>query len=500
MGAPLNARPTSSRPATPALSAIVLCWNGAPFVSACLTSLLTQTLREIEIIVVDNASTDDTVTLVEHAYPQVTLIRNARNLGFAGGMNVGLEAARAPVVVLLNQDVILDPDCLDQIAAAFATEERVGAVGAKLYFPDRLTLQHAGGRLDQPLALGQHRGYGEIDVGQYDTPCDVEYVTGAVLGLRRAALDEVGRLDERFWPGYFEEVDLCRRLRAAGWRVLYWPPAVAVHRESASLGKNTDRYYAAYHRSRLRYQLKHLAPAEWRAFVAAEAARYPTLGSRREQAVLTAVYRELASEVERERPAVLPYYRRLLRLEPPSTPNRLGGIRRSFHPARARSLNEALQPLLRGWEALGPAAWRGAPSFRARALAIVRAASWLVVRWSMLPVLETFQTWQAEYEQLLSRLVALVDALEAAFAANDDRLEGQLGELLAETARLRALLGELTQRGEETDAVVAAVDRDVFRLQRAMALLEAKLATLSRPITGVDGRVPAEETECASRS
>ncbi|MCS6802716.1 MAG: glycosyltransferase family 2 protein [Chloroflexota bacterium] len=496
MGAPLNARPIRTQPVTPALSAIVLFWNGAPFVSACLTALLTQTLRDLEIIVVDNASTDDTAALIQRAYPQLPLLRTERNLGFAGGMNVGIRAARAPLVVLLNQDVVLDPDCLERVAAAFAEDARIGAVGAKLYFPDRLTLQHAGGYLDQPLALGHHYGYGEIDAGQHDTPRDVEYVTGAVLGVRRAALDEVGLLDEQFWPGYFEEVDLCRRLREAGWRVVYRPEAVAVHSESASLGRNSDRYYTAYHRGRLRYQLKHLATGQWRAFVAAEAARYPTLGSPREQAALTAVYRELASAVERLRPDVLPHYRRLLRLEPPPPPSRLAGHRRAFHPAHAHALNETLLPLLRGWSALGPASWRSARSLPERAFALARAASWLVVRWSMLPVLETFQAWQAEYEQLLTRLVALVDSLEAAFAAlndRDDRLEERLGELAAETARVRALLGELTRRGEESDAIVAALDRDLVQLRRSLALLQARLAARRHASPAVDGRVPAEE-------
>jgi GT2 family glycosyltransferase len=503
VGAILNAQQTTSDAGPPVLSAVVLFWNGAPFVSACLTSLMTQTLRNVEIVLVDNASTDDTLALLERQAPHLPLIRNERNLGFAGGMNAGIRAAHAPLLVLVNQDVVLDPRCLEQIALAFAEDQRVGAVGAKLYYPDRMTLQHAGGYLEPPLALGHHYGYGEIDVGQYDTPRDVEYVTGAVLGLRRAAVEEVGALDEQFWPGYFEEVDLCHRLRAAGWRVRYQPTAVAVHWESTSLGRNSDRYYLAYHRGRLRYLIKHLEGEAWRAFAAAEAARYPTLASRREQAALSAVYRELASEIERRRPEVLPYYRRLLRLEPPLAPQRLPGFRRYFHPARARDLDRTLDPLRRSWRVLGPPILpperRPLPLLRG----VLRTLSWLVIRWSFLPVLEqqdnynralieTFQAWRDEYEHLLNRLINLLDSLEVAFATLDDRderLEGQLGQLLT----LRSLLGHLEVRAGEDEEIVAAIDRDVVRLRREVALLQARIARLERATPGVDGRVPAEE-------
>ncbi|GIW05682.1 MAG: hypothetical protein KatS3mg060_0487 [Dehalococcoidia bacterium] len=504
MGAILNARQTTPQAGAPTLSAIVLFWNGAPFVTACLSSLLAQTLGNVEVILVDNASTDDTVRLIERTAPQSLLIRNDRNLGFAGGMNVGIRAARAPVVVLLNQDVVLDPDCLERIAATFAEDDRTGAVGAKIYAPNRLVLQHAGGYLEPPLALGHHYGYGELDVGQYDSPRDVEYVTGAVLGLRRAALEEVGLLDEQFWPGYFEEVDLCRRLREAGWRVRYQPAAVAIHWESSSLGRNSDRYYTAYHRGRLRYQLKHLADDEWRAFTAAEAERYPTLASRREQAALTAVYRELAGEVEERRPAVLPFYRRLLRLEPALPVQRLPGFRRYFHPARARDFNRALEPLRRSWMVLGPPIVPPERRPIPLALGLLRTLSWLVVRWSFLPVLEqqdnynravieTFEAWRDEYEHLLNRMINLLDSLEAALGTlddRDDRLEGQLGQLQAEA---RTLLRELGTRSSEDETILAAVDRELVLVRRELALLHARIAGLERAGPGAEGRAPAEE-------
>ncbi|MFN8535804.1 MAG: glycosyltransferase [Dehalococcoidia bacterium] len=490
------------------MSAIVLLWNGAPFVAACVASIRAQTLAKVEIILVDNASRDDTVAIVERAFPDLPLIRNERNLGFAGGMNVGIRAARAPIVVLLNQDLVLNPDCLARIVNAFAEEPSAGAVGCKIFFPDRMLLQHAGGYLERPLALGHHYGYGELDTGQYDEPRDVEYVTGAAIGLRRGALDEVGLLDEQFWPGYFEEVDLCRRLLDAGWRVCYRPEAVAVHWESTSLGRNSDPYYTAYHRGRLRYVLKHFGDEEWRAFATAEAERYATLASIREQRMLTTVYRELSGVVERERPAVLPYYRRLLRLEPTATPQRLPGMRRYFHPARARDFNRAMDTLRRSWMVLGPPVVPPERTPLGLALGLLRTASWLVVRWSFLPVLEqqdnynravieTFERWRDEYEHLLNRLINLIDSLEAAIASLDDRderLEGELSRGLADLTTLRSLVGEtvgrrrqvsaladssideLNERFANNEAALAAVDRDVVRLRRALALAQTRLA------------------------
>jgi GT2 family glycosyltransferase len=495
----------------PTVSAIVLCWNGADFVGPCLAALRVQTLRECEIIVVDNASTDGTAELVARSHPDLPLIRNERNLGFAGGMNRGIAQASAPLLVLLNQDVVLEPDALAQLAAAFAEDARVGAVGAKLLFPDRLRLQHAGGYLEWPLALGQHYGHGTFDLGQFDQPREVEYVTGAVMGLRRTALEEVGLLDERFWPGYFEEVDLCHRLRAAGWRVVYRPEVRAIHHESTTLGRLSEQYYVAYHRGRLRYVLKHSDERAFRTFAAAEAARFPTLASWREQRALTTVYRELSSEVARERPTLLPYYRQLLRLEPPRSPQRLPGLRRLFHPARARDFQQGLDPLRQGWRVVGPPIVPPERRPLPLLLGLLRTASWLVIRWSFLPVLEqqdrynqavlaTFERWASEYEVLLERLTHLIRTLESALEGVDERaqrLEPRVDLLELDLVALETALGELVVRSQNdfTDEAIAAIDRDLTRLRREVALVQARLARAeqARQVNGRAGELPASE-------
>ncbi|MBI3968786.1 MAG: glycosyltransferase [Chloroflexi bacterium] len=294
-----------SASALPTVGVVLLSWNGGERPLRCLESVLAQSRPPDEVLVVDNASSDGspalildllrrrfrsdlelvgatTATLSDATAPatpaqpsafrpppsilrplssvmRVTFIQNERNLGFGGGMNVGLAGASTDVVVLLNQDVVLEPGCLEALAAAFAREPRAAVVGVKLLEPDGRTIQHAGGYLTHPLALAGHLGHGEVDRGQHDAPREVEYVTGAVVGLRRSAVSRLGGFDEGFFPAYFEEADLCRRVARAGRLVIYEPRAVARHEEATSTGKNSERYYHFYHRGRLRFLLKHVS-------------------------------------------------------------------------------------------------------------------------------------------------------------------------------------------------------------------------------------------------
>jgi GT2 family glycosyltransferase len=238
------------------ISVVVPSWNGMDHLEKCLESLLSQKNPEFEVVVVDNGSADGSADFVAAHYPQVQLIRNKRNLGFAGGCNVGLRAARGEVLVLLNQDVIVLPGWLGALADALA-DEQVGVAGAKLLEPDGRTLSHAGGYLEWPVAMGLHIGIGEIDQGQYDVATDVEYVTGASLAIRRNVLDRVGLLDERFYPAFFEDVDLCWRVRQAGWRVRYEPRAVALHDEASSTRHHWPSRHYYHYRNRLLFLFKH---------------------------------------------------------------------------------------------------------------------------------------------------------------------------------------------------------------------------------------------------
>lgn len=258
-------------------SVIIPVWNGRRHLSDCLEALLGQDYPDFEVIAVDNASTDGSADLIAESYPQVRVIRNDLNLGFAGGCNVGLRVAKGGVLILLNQDVVVQPGWLPALVDGHK-ERGVGIAGAKLLEPDRRTLSHAGAYLDWPLGMGVHVGAGEVDRGQYDIPRDVEYVTGACLAVASEVVADIGLLDEDYYPAFYEDVDFCWRAREAGWRVKYEPRAAALHDEASSTRHHwLSRHYYHY-RNRMVFILKHFTPSQIaREFVPAEKERISSL-------------------------------------------------------------------------------------------------------------------------------------------------------------------------------------------------------------------------------
>lgn len=261
---------------------LVLTWNGKQFLQPCLAALLEQQGDlDYGVLVVDNASSDGSVQLVRNSFPQVALITNAENLGFAAGNNVGLRALLAgdapppcdgvpEIVVLLNQDTVVDPDWLSSIVEVFERRPDAGIVGCKMLNPGGDTIQHGGGQLVWPTAAGMHRGMGEPDQGQYDQEEPVAYVAGAAMAIRRGVLEQIGLFDEGFTPAYYEDTDLCFRARAAGYEVLYTPQARLVHYEGTSLTLQSAAHQRVYHRNRIRFVLKHASPDLFRPFLLAE--------------------------------------------------------------------------------------------------------------------------------------------------------------------------------------------------------------------------------------
>jgi O-antigen biosynthesis protein len=260
--------------AAPSVEIIVLNWNGQSLLPDCLSALTKLDYPQYTIWLVDNASSDDSVSLVRQQFPQVRIIVNKENLGFGRGINVGLRQTTADIAVLLNNDVVVRPDWLRELAASFQQDPGLGIAGCKLLFGDEQTIQHAGGRLTYPLAFSQHDYYQEKDIGQADEMRQVDYVTGAALAISRAVRQKIGLLDEAFQPFYYEEVDYCYRARAAGFRVLYVPRATAVHHENSSMKQFNQLRATAFHKNRLLFALKHYTPAQFcNDFLPAELAR-----------------------------------------------------------------------------------------------------------------------------------------------------------------------------------------------------------------------------------
>lgn len=235
---------------------ILLNWNGQDYLDDCLTHLLAQDYPHFRITLVDNGSTDGSVAFVRGRFPDVAIVENDANLGFAAGNNLVLQALTADLAVLLNPDVMVAPDWLARLVARFHAEPDVMVAGCKLWYPDGRTIQHAGGYLTPPQAMPGHFGIGETDAGQWDEPRDCDYVIGAALAIRSSALTQIGLLDEGYFL-YYEDADLCARVRRAGGRVVYEPSSTAIHIESATAVKGSFTYLRRFHTGRWRYLLKH---------------------------------------------------------------------------------------------------------------------------------------------------------------------------------------------------------------------------------------------------
>jgi len=217
-------------------SAIVLNYNGAGFVDEAVASLLEQDLAGIEVLVVDNGSSDGSDRAIEERYGgRLRLLRTGRNLGFGAGNNVGIRAARGACLILLNSDAVAAPSFARELLKAADSDPTIGMVAAKLLEYDRRDVIDNVGHLLYPDGLNRGRGRLEVDRGQFDGLRTALFPSGAAALYRRAMLDEVGLFDEAFFL-YGDDAELGLRGRLAGWRCALAPGAVAYHRYSRSSG------------------------------------------------------------------------------------------------------------------------------------------------------------------------------------------------------------------------------------------------------------------------
>jgi len=255
------------------LSIIIVTHNDWPLLRACLESIFCNTTsRRYAVWVIDNDSSDGTPELVKARYPQVTLIKNDANLGYAQANNVGICQSRSRYVLLLNPDVKIPPYTVDEMLRLMDSETDIGIVGPKLVRPDG-DLDYACRRmfpnyLDFVFWLfNLYRSFPRSHkVGRYnllylnpDEPTEVEAVAGAFMLARRSAIDKVGKLDERFFI-YGEDLDWCYRFVLAGWRVLYYPKIVVLHHKGGTTRRISQRMIYHFYRSNYLLYKKHLAP------------------------------------------------------------------------------------------------------------------------------------------------------------------------------------------------------------------------------------------------
>lgn len=239
----------------PRASLVTVTYNSAAFIEPFCAAVAALPPDGLEVIVVDNASRDDTVARVRRVLPGATLIESARNLGFAGGSNLGVARATGDVLVFLNPDTRPPADALAGLVRPVWERPDVGAVGCKLLFPDG-RIQSAGGVIRDD-GFCTHRGYGRADDGAFDAEASVDYVPGAALAIRRDLFLEVGGFYDGYFPGFYEDVELCLRVRRSGRRVLYVPRPVIVHLEGTSTGA-TAGY--TVHRNRVLFLARNADP------------------------------------------------------------------------------------------------------------------------------------------------------------------------------------------------------------------------------------------------
>ncbi|HIP73869.1 MAG TPA: glycosyltransferase family 2 protein [Anaerolineae bacterium] len=216
----------------PLVISVILNTNRREDTLACLTSLADGRYPNHQIIVLDNASTDGSVEAIREQFPAVQIIPLTENLGYAGNNNVGIAAALeqgADWVFVLNEDTILDPDCIPQLVETGESAPQIGIVGPMVYhFDEPDVIQSAGGQFDGNMQ-SSHIAQNEPDTGQFPEPRDVDWISGCAIMLRREVIEQVGALDERFFY-YWEETEWCLRAGRAGWRISHAPQAKLWHK------------------------------------------------------------------------------------------------------------------------------------------------------------------------------------------------------------------------------------------------------------------------------
>jgi len=246
----------------PKVYAIILNWNNYEDTRRCLESLQQVTYPNIETIVVDNGSRDESGERLKKEFPQLRFILNDKNLGFARGCNVGIRAALddedCAYVLLLNNDAVATPGFLNRAVETGEKYKDAGLIGGKiLYSPESKRIWYAGGEIKRWRGLTVIRGFREVDQGQYDSVTEVGFVTGALMLIKAAVLKTVGILPEEYFFGV-EEIDYSLAVRQAGYKLYYEPEFVVYHSADGSHSNYDPKFVYNNYRSKLILQEKYL--------------------------------------------------------------------------------------------------------------------------------------------------------------------------------------------------------------------------------------------------
>ncbi|MET1258065.1 glycosyltransferase family 2 protein [Flagellimonas sp. DF-77] len=233
------------------VSIITINYNESEVTLDMLRSLEELTYRNIEVIVVDNASPNDDPDRIKLEFPQVNLIKSEINLGFAGGNNLGVKAAKGAYLLFINNDTIVPPGFIEPLVETLEKDQGIGMVSPKIKFHwDASLIQYAGYTpMNQYTIRNNSIGYHQKDEGGYDQAGETESIHGAAMMVPKRVVDEVGMMTEIYFL-YYEEHDWAEMIKRAGYKVYYQPASYILHKESLSTGKFSPlkTYYIARNR------------------------------------------------------------------------------------------------------------------------------------------------------------------------------------------------------------------------------------------------------------
>lgn len=235
----------------PRVSIITVNYNQTSLTCALLKSLRKVSYPDVEVIVVDNGSVDDPTKVITEDYREVKFMRSEKNLGFAGGNNLGIGTATGKYLLFLNNDTEVDSGFLEPLVHLFETNPEAGAASPKiLYYESNGVIQYAGSTCVNPYTGRNKRvGFMEKDLGQHDQLRPTDLAHGAAMMVPRSVIEKVGIMPEFFFL-YYEEIDWCERIKKAGYNIYFVPASRVYHKESMSVGKNSTlkTYYMTRNR------------------------------------------------------------------------------------------------------------------------------------------------------------------------------------------------------------------------------------------------------------
>ena len=222
------------------VSIVIPVFNKAEFTLQCLRSLISEIdFNECEVIVVNNASTDQTGELLHHFKDYIEVVNNEDNHGFVDACNEGAAAAKGEFLLFLNNDTVVLPGWLKELLATFQNHSDVGVVGSLFLYPDGL-VQEAGSIVWSNGDAFHYGWGGSPEDRRFVFARDVDYVSGASLLIRKNLFEQIGGFDRRYAPAHYEDADLCFSVRAAGYRVIYQPASRIVHYEGVTSGRDVN--------------------------------------------------------------------------------------------------------------------------------------------------------------------------------------------------------------------------------------------------------------------